>query len=67
MKKKGIVIKYDGFVGTIITDDNKEYLLLKKETEEKLNNNDEVIFEPEIFTTASDDRNVARFVKKIKR
>lgn len=67
MKKQGIVTDYDGYVGTIKDSNEVDYLLLEKETLEKVNNNDEVIFSPEVVPTSVDDRNVARFVKKIKR
>ena len=67
MKKQGIVIEYDGYTGKIKDVNGIDYLLLKKEVIDNVKINDEVIFNSEKVYTTYEDRNVARFVKKLKR
>lgn len=65
MKKEGVVKEFDGYCGLVIDATGVEYLLLLKELGEPIDNDDEVIFEPEIVPTSSEDRFVARFVRKL--
>lgn len=69
MKENGIVKEYDGYCGTIVNELKEEYLLLKKELMEEveLKVNDKVSFIPEKVETLTKDRNVATFVKPLKK
>lgn len=67
MKKEGIVTEYNGYTGNIKDNNGLDYLLLKKEVIGDIQKNDEVIFNSEKVETTYEDRNVARFVKKLKR
>ena len=65
MKAYGIIKDYDGYCGTIISNDNIEYLLLRKELlYDDVNKGDVVIFTPETISTLTETKNIARFVKK---
>lgn len=66
MKKKGIVLEYDGYYGKILSDGN-EYVVLKKDiiNFELLNVNDEVTFIAEKVVLTNEERLIARFVSKI--
>lgn len=74
MKKIGIVTEYDNYVGEIVTENNEKYLMLNKDicsdknndTYNEIKKGDYVIFEPEIVKTSIEDRNIARFIKKLK-
>lgn len=64
MKEYGIIKDYDGYCGTIISNNNTEYLLLKKELlYDDVNKGDIVIFTPEAVFTLIENKNIARFVK----
>ena len=69
MKENGIVKEYDGYCGIIVNELKEEYLLLKKELMEEveLKVNDMVSFVPEKVETLTKDRNVATFVKPLKK
>lgn len=65
MKKIGIVTEYDNYVGEIETENKEKYLLLEKDVCEEIKKDDYVIFDAETVMTTFEDRNVARFVKKL--
>lgn len=69
MKIYGKVTDYNGDTGNIIGVDGKEYLVLEKDIldNEKIQKNSAVIFTSEIFETPEYSRNIARFVKILKR
>ena len=67
MKKEGIVVEYDGYTCTIKDSSGVNYLLLKKEVIGYVEKSDQVIFNSEKVITTQGDRNIARFVKKLKR
>ena len=67
MKKIGIVTKYDNFVGEINTEKGEKYLLLKKEVYDEIKKDDKVTIESEVISIFNEERNVARFVKKLKK
>ena len=43
------------------------YLLLKKEVYDEIKKDDKVTFESEVISIFNEERNVARFVKKLKK
>lgn len=65
MKKQGIVIEYDGFVGKIIGEDKAQYIFLKKDTLDVIKKDYIVQFEKEEVKTSKEDKPIARFVKKL--
>ena len=69
MKDYGKVIKFDGYVGIIIDKEGKEFLLLKQEIVEnnKIQEGDSVIFNPEIYENGIIKKDIARFVKILKK
>ena len=65
MKKIGVVIKYDGYNGSILCVDLKEYLMMKKDILTKsLKKGDLVKFDSEEVNVNDGKRLVARFVGK---
>lgn len=67
-KIEGKVLKYNGISGTIIDQNNNEYLMIKNniKDDEVILANDIVIFIPEIFKTVEIEENVATFIEKKK-
>ena len=69
MKDYGKVVEFDGYVGKIVDNNGKEFLLLKEEllTEEVLNKGDLVSFNPEKYEADEVQKNIARFVRVLKK
>lgn len=63
---EGKVIKYNGNIGIIIDEQEKEYLILKHniKNDEEITVNDNVIFIPELFKTIEIEERVATFIEK---
>lgn len=64
----GKILQYDGYKGTILGKDNKEYLLLEHniKNNEGLKEQDTVSFIPELYATVEVKELIATFVKKVK-
>lgn len=65
----GIVYEYDSYLGTIIGEDQNEYILKQNEIIESssVSVGDQVSFEPDLLEGTGADDKVARFVKVLKR
>ncbi len=68
MKTYGKVEKYNGYSGSILGVDGKEYLLLEKEiVEGQVEEKDDVSFVAEEYETPEHHEDIARFVKVLKK
>jgi len=68
MIKLGKLIEFDNNYGTIIDENGNKYIVLKKDIlSDNIKINDIVKFNAETLKTSLEDRNVARFVKKIEK
>ena len=68
MKSYGKVTEYDGYTGTIVGIDGKNYLLLDVELVDKdIKIDDYVSFDADVYEDVEFTRYVARFIKRIKK
>ena len=69
MKEIGKVKDYNGYYGTIVNEEGKEYILLNKELvdNEPVGIYDAVSYVPESYSNDEVEENIARFVKKIEK
>lgn len=67
MKKEGIIIDYNGFVGKIKSIEGEEYLMLRKDIIGDVKEDDKVLFTPDLFKTIDYERQVARFIRKLEK
>ena len=68
MKSYGKIVEYDGYVGDIVGIDGKSYMFVDTDLLDKdINRDDYVSFDAEVYRDIELTRNMARFVKKIKK
>ena len=68
MIKIGKLIEYDNYNGLIIDEFGKKYMVLKKDIlTDNIKINDYVKFNPEIVKTSEEDKDIARFVRKLEK
>ncbi len=68
-RTSGVVVEYDDYLGTIVSEDQTEYILKKTEVLEdaEVNVGDQVSFEPDCVDGVEEQAKVARFIKVLRR